>query len=126
MCELLMVVSLTGARVIVDELSLPSHMRTALSLDITDKDVIGDLQPGRDEDGPSQRSPYEHADPDREGRKWVGHPGQEQLFSYEGLLFRIAANPAVQEDVKPTEGRSKFLAASDSLLHKVGMNATAA
>lgn len=54
-----------------------------------------------------------------EGGQGEGPEGQQESFSYAGLLFTLSACPATEEDYRNDPVRLSWLAASDLVLHKL-------
>lgn len=101
--------ALSGAMLIVDEYLLPASEKS--------NGVIILSQQQDQQDEPE----------DEEGEGGGGDGGDrphpsEEIFGFGGLLFRIAAVAAREQDQEPSAQRSRFVAGADELFHKVAGN----
>jgi len=105
--------ALSGAMLIVDEYLLPAAEKSHGVI------ILSQQQDHQDE-------PEDDEEGGREGEEEEGgdnrpHPAEE-IFGFGGLLFRIAAVAAREQDQEPSAQRSRFVAGADELFHKVAGN----
>ena len=108
--------AVAGARLIIDEYVLPAEEKT--------KGVIilntGSLQEGlrRAFDRALRVGEAHEAD----GGEDSDAPPVEEVYGYGGLLYRIAAVTATEQDAHPSAERGRYLAGADELFHKLAGN----
>ena len=110
--------ALIGAKLLVDEFLLPLHEKTPGVISLSSPTTTG-LGPESIDDAAAATS--EEDDVDAAALRAADKP-VEEVFGYGGLLFRIAAVAADEQDQAPSVERSRFIAGADELFHKIAGN----